>query len=220
MKIKRGNKSAEDRARARASNDGREGRTDGRGWTPIPDSIKSVYESDRGTWKRTRRGRVCVCFPSRRLLNLIKTVCRPKRRAWPGTKVNSLPLTENAISTYVRTRARALSSRVNMYIYIYIYIGPVVLMLLHRIIYSPSLLTVYARPFVYTNVCAQRDTARKGFRASFSLTYGEANGQRARVVLSDDRINSLFPSLFRLLLNNCSVFIYSVIFIDVRLLIA
>lgn len=65
------------------------------GETPIPDSIKSVYESDRRKWKLQRQEEgalllshtlarsLTVSFSlfvaRRRLLNLIKTVCRPKR---------------------------------------------------------------------------------------------------------------------------------------------
>jgi len=66
------------------------------GETPIPDSIKSVYESDRRKWKLQQQEEGALASLSharslthvsfslivarRRLLNLIKTVCRPKRR--------------------------------------------------------------------------------------------------------------------------------------------
>lgn len=92
------------------------------GGTPIPDSIKSVYESDR---VHGGSGREVFSFSlaRRRLLNLIKTVCRPKRCAWPGTKVDSLSLTIFAYIIYVRkhththTREHILSSQVNILLY-------------------------------------------------------------------------------------------------------
>lgn len=72
------------------------------GGTPIPDSIKSFMKviAERVTMVAGReRFYLPLSLIRRRLLNLIKTVCRPNR-VWPDTKVNSLSLTENTICTY------------------------------------------------------------------------------------------------------------------------